>query len=131
VWATKGLDTDGWTRRGRPATLRIYGLADGPARMVELQLTLLAPPAPAIYRITAPDESLAGPLFQGTDRTETVSVCVPAGSAADVELVGWSNARIAGPPLAAPVERLRRVGVGVTKVAVTETGRDCADASPS
>ena len=130
AWATRGLDTDGWMRRGRPATIRIYGRRGDEARMVDVELTLLAPPAPALYSITAPEVARAGPLFAGTDRAEAMSICVPAGSSADIELKSWSNARIAGPPLALPAVRLRPVGVGITRLEVTPTDRTCLDARP-
>ena len=31
-WATRGLDSDGWTRPGRPATIRVYAAPDAPAQ---------------------------------------------------------------------------------------------------
>jgi hypothetical protein len=129
-WATQGLDTDGWTKRGRPATIRVYGPSGEETRLYDVEVTVLAPPGPALYRITAPDDARAGPLFAGTDRTEVVSLCVPSGSSADVTVTGWSNARIPGPPLATPVERPHLVGVGITSVTVRPTDRDCLDERP-
>jgi hypothetical protein len=126
LWATRGLDVDGWTGRGRPVTLRLYGGSKEPAEIVELDLTVQAPPgAPAILRIEAPDSAEAVPLFAGAARNQRIQVCVPANSTADVLLTGWSNARIPAPPTGPEVEGTRAVGVGITGVGVQPTGVDC------
>ncbi len=130
-WTTRGLDADGWTRRGRPVTLRVYGRDEEPAELVELELTVQAPPnAPSIYRVEAPEDARAVPLFKGAAASERIQICVPAGSSTDVTLVGWSNARIPGAPLGPEVEGMRSVGVGLTGVAVRPTGVDCEAARP-
>jgi hypothetical protein len=131
LWATRGLDVDGWTGRGRPATLRLYGASNEPAEMVEVDLTVQAPPrTPAILRIEAPDATEVVPLFAGQAKGQRVQVCVPANSATDVVLTGWSNARIPAPPTGPEVEGTRAVGVGLTGVAVEPTGVDCSAALP-
>jgi hypothetical protein len=126
LWATRGLDVDGWTGRGRPVTLRLYGGSREPAEMVELDLTVQAPPGtPAILRIEAPDTSEAVPLFAGAANNQRIQVCVPANSTTDVVLTGWSNARIPAPPTGPEVVGTRAVGVGLTGVNVEPTGVDC------
>ena len=131
LWATRGLDVDGWTGRGRPATLRLYGGSKEPAEMVEVDLTVQAPPrTPAILRIEAPDATEVVPLFAGQAKGQRVQVCVPANSATDIVLTGWSNARIPAPPTGPEVEGTRAVGVGLTGVAVEPTGVDCSAALP-
>jgi hypothetical protein len=131
LWASQGLDPDGWTRRARPATIRVYGRQSEAAQLVEVEIALQAPAgAPALYNISAPADVRAGPLFAGTMRSEVVSVCVPARSTADVTVTGWSNARVVGPPLGPEVESSRAVGVGVNSVTVRAKGLDCVDARP-
>jgi hypothetical protein len=126
VWATRGLDVDGWTGRGRPATLRLYGGTEEPAEMVEVDLTVQAPPgAPAILRIEAPDAAEVIPLFAGASKNQRIQVCVPANSTTDVLLTGWSNARIPLAPTDPEVVGTRAVGVGITGVNIEPTGVDC------
>jgi hypothetical protein len=126
LWATRGLDVDGWTGRGSPVTLRLYGGSKEPAEMVELDLTVQAPPGtPAILRIEAPDTAEAVPLFAGEAKNQRIQVCVPANSTTDVVVTGWSNARIPAPPTGPEVVGTRAVGVGITGVGVEPTGVDC------
>jgi hypothetical protein len=126
LWATRGLDVDGWTGRGRPATLRLYGGTQEPAEMVEVDLTAQAPPgAPAILRIEAPDSAEAVPLFAGAAKDQRIQVCVPANSATDIRLSGWSNARIPVAPTSPEAVGTRAVGVGITGVSVEPTGVGC------
>ena len=131
TWATRGLDADGWSRRGRPVTVRVYGREDEPAEMVELELSVLAPGGtPAIYRVEAQGEARAVPLFAGATSLERIQLCVPARSAADVVVTGWSNARIPEVATGPDIEGTRPVGVGLTGVAVRPTGIDCAAPAP-
>jgi len=131
TWASRGLDADGWTRRGRPVTLRLYGRKEEPAEMVELELSILAPTGtPALYRVDAPGEARAVPLFAGATTSERIQICVAAGSATDVTLTGWSNARIPEVPTGPQIEGTRAVGVGLTRVSVKPTGVGCTAAQP-
>jgi len=126
LWATRGLDVDGWAPRGRPVTLRLYGGSEGTAEMVEVDLTAQAPPgAPAILRIEAPDTAEAVPLFAGQAMNQRIQVCVPPDSTTDVVLTGWSNARIPVAPTGPAVVGTRAVGVGINGVSVEPTGVDC------
>src|SRR5262249_57217708 len=43
-WATRGLAADGWTRPGRPATVRVYSAPGDPSRRVSVTATIDAPP---------------------------------------------------------------------------------------
>ncbi len=125
TWSSRGLETDGWTLRGRTATLRIYHRTRG-AELVEVQVPLRAPDGtPALYNIGTSGVERAGPLFAGASRTEVVLVCASARSPGDVTVTGYSNARIAGPPLGPEVETTRQVGVLVGPLAIRPTGRDC------
>lgn len=126
AWASRGLETDGWTSPGRPVTIRVYARPGEERELIVVRLTVQAPEGtPALYRISAPDEDRAGPLFAGAAREEVVSVCVPARGLIDLTLTGWSNARIDGPPLGPEIETTRRVGVGVSSISVAPTGHDC------
>ncbi len=72
LWATSGLEPDGWTRPGEPARLRVYG----PGRV---SVTLRAPDdAPAQYRdrASATTRSTAQ-LEAGAERREQFVLCEP------------------------------------------------------
>ena len=43
VWATRGLEPDGWTRAGRPATVRVFGGRGERPELVRLLVTVRAP----------------------------------------------------------------------------------------
>ena len=124
-WMTRGLDIDGWQRPGRPATLRVYSPADR-AEVVDLNITLDSPPdAPADYTLGAGASRRAGRLAAGTAQTETVPVCVPARSHADVTLRSTSLARIPGVPLSFAPGGTRPVGARVGPIEPDFTHRPC------
>jgi hypothetical protein len=124
-WMTRGLDIDGWQRPGRPATLRVYSPADR-AELVDLNVTLGSPPdAPADYTVEAGATRRAGRLATGTAQTETVPVCVPARSHADVALRSTSRARIPGVPLSFAPPAPRPVGAHVGPIEADFTHRPC------
>ena len=57
-WLTSGLDTDGWTRTGRPARVRVFGVAHRRAG-VRLSLVVASTvdvPVPRRYEIRGPRE---------------------------------------------------------------------------
>ncbi len=52
LWASRGLQADGWTTPGRPATIRVYG--QGRTERVVVRITVRAPTdAAATYRLGA------------------------------------------------------------------------------
>jgi hypothetical protein len=130
VWTTEGLQTDGWTLPRKEATIRIYARSDDRAELTAVQLTLRAPEnAPSRYRISWPSGARAGRLSAAAERGEALTACVPAGSAVDVTLTGWSRARIEGPQLSPDIGATRRVGVLPLVTSVRPTGRPCRPVS--
>lgn len=126
LWMTRRLETDGWTRPGRPATIRVYGQRSDRPELVRLRITVRAPSsASARYRISTPSNARVGSLSAREERVEDISVCVPAGSTADVTMTGWSSARIDGAPLSPEARATRRVGVGVGPIALRRITREC------
>jgi hypothetical protein len=100
LWATEGLEPDGWTRPGEEAQVRFYE----PGRV---RLNLRAPDeASAQYRVISGDDVRTGSIEAGSDRVLRFTLCEPA----DVVLAGTSGARIADVQLSPTVEGTRRVG---------------------
>jgi len=121
VWATRGLETDGWTRPGRPATIRVYAGAEE-SQLVQVDVGVHAPDgAAAMYRIGTRD----GSLPPASGRVERIPVCVPASGFADLRLTAASPGRIARVPLSPDVEGTRAVGVLVGAIAVHPLGTAC------
>jgi hypothetical protein len=126
VWMSRGLQSDGWTRPGRTATIRVYGARDGDAELVYVRISLLGPSgASARYRLSTAGEQRADSLAPGGARQEEVSLCIGGGSAADVTIVSRSSARVEGPPLGPDAGPARSVGVGITSVLVLSTRLAC------
>ena len=126
VWATRGLQTDGWTQPGRPATIRIYGERQSRPELYDVQISVRAPDvAPARYRISATGDVGGGAIPAGGFATRAVSVCVPAGSGADVSLSSPTGVAAGPPPLGPGLHPRRRVGVALAGVSVEPTGREC------
>jgi hypothetical protein len=110
LWATSGLDADGWARPGVPAEIRVYG--GGPT---QLDVDLRTPEdAPARYVIESAEERRVGVLEAGGERVERMVVCVPAGGHAAVTLTAASSARIPEVQLSPTVSGTRPVGALVT-----------------
>jgi hypothetical protein len=126
IWTTRGLQADGWTRPGRPATIRAYASGTGTPELVQLLITIEAPPTmPARYRITTDVEESRGRLAAGTRRAVEISLCVPPHTAADVTLVAASNALIAAAPVSAEPRPARAVGARITSISALRPGRRC------
>jgi hypothetical protein len=117
VWSTRGLQTDGWTRPGRPAYVTIYG-----SGRIRVSINLRAPDqAPARYVISHEEERRTGTLAAGSDRIERVVVCAPA----EVQISGTSRGRIPAVQLSPTVEGTRRVGVLPGPIAVRPLRGGC------
>jgi hypothetical protein len=109
LWATTGLEPDGWTRPRDPARVRFYG----PGRAM---VTVRAPDdSTAQYRIAVGHDVRTGELGPGTERREQFVLC---GARSDVVLSGTSRARIPEVQLSPTVEGTRRVGVLVGPISV-------------
>ena len=125
VWATRGLELDGWTRPGRPATIRVYAEPDAPDTLAEVSVQLAAPPGPARYTIDAAGARRADDLGAGATRVEVLEVCPPAGGHADISIVSDRAASVPGPPLGPDPGPSRAVGVSVGSIQVVRTRRPC------
>jgi hypothetical protein len=120
AWMTIGLDPDGWTRPERPAVLRLFG----PAGETSVRASLSAPEvaAPRAASIGSANVSL------GSNETQevTFAVCVPEHGYADVPIRVAGSTGVRAIPLVPPhSERIRAVGVRLSRIATAPTGRSC------
>lgn len=123
-WATTGLDSDGWTRPGRPATIRLYADPGAPAQAPTVTVLLDAPPEagePVSFRIG----NQTGTIAPGTRAQPAQTVCIPAKGHADLTLDADRSAAIAGPPLGPNPGPVRNVGVAVSGVFVSDERKPC------
>jgi hypothetical protein len=123
-WATRGLDSDGWTRPDRPATVRVYADPGAPTRPVGVTVLLDAPPeagGSTSYRLG----QLSGTVAPGQRSDPMQTVCVPAGGHADLTLTADRSAAIPGPPLGPEPGPVRDVGVTLSGVQATPTDGAC------
>jgi hypothetical protein len=124
AWATRGLDPDGWTRPGRPATVRVYAGQDRGQELVRLRVTLNAPSSPGPVRYRLGD--VTGSVDPGAQAEPEVETCVPAGGHGDVTLVTGRGATIFGPPINPQPSSLRTVGLAVSGVRLDPAGTACS-----
>jgi hypothetical protein len=120
LWATRGLDADGWTRPGRPATVRIFAEPRRPSSLVRVSIVLDSPPeasAPVEYRLG----DAVGAVAPGMRSVAVTEICVPARGHADQTLVAGRAATIAGLPLL-PKPGPRTVGLAVSGVQLEPLG---------
>jgi hypothetical protein len=123
-WATRGLDSDGWTRPGRPATIRLYSDPGSPSQAATVTALLDAPPeagGPVSYRLG----NQTGTVTPGTRAQPAQTVCIPAGGHADLPLDADRSAAIPGPPLGPNPGPVRNVGVTVSGVFVSDERQPC------
>ena len=125
LWATRGLQADGWTEPGRPTTLRIYNRDDRDVLMRVRIGVRAAPTASARYRILAPGVRRPGALEPDEPRLVSFPLCVPAASSTDVTVEGFSAARFDPVQLSPGLEGTRRVGVLVGPILVAPTDAAC------
>jgi hypothetical protein len=123
-WASRGLDSDGWTRPGRTATIRVYALPGEARRLLTVTALLDAPPeagGAVSYRLG----DAHGTVAPGQRSQAAATVCVPGDGHADLTLTAGKSASIAGPPLGPDAEPPRDVGVALSGVQVADAGRSC------
>ncbi len=129
AWATRGLDTDGWTRPGRPATIRVYNRTDRPM-LFDVRFRAIAPSSRgARYSLTAPGMAPRARLAPASGRDEELQICIAALLPADIAITALSGARIKAPQLAPDVTASRVVGVGIGQLTARPTGHECRPAS--
>ncbi len=117
AWATRGLAPDGWTRRGIPAVLRVYG--DGP---VDVRLTVSAPDAPVLRGFNL--GPVAGALEPNEVRELEFRVCAKGHADVPIGTDSFSAARNVprGPPYA---HHFRFVGVHLARISTEPAGGTC------
>jgi hypothetical protein len=126
VWSSHGLTTDGWTVRGRPASIRVYARPASQPEVQRVAITLRAPAAsPGAYRVSTETADRAGEISAGSAATETVLVCVSPRSPVDVTVTSSTSTVAAGPPLQPEPGPRRRIGILLGPIEVTPTGRTC------
>ena len=120
AWMSYGLDPDGWTRPERRSVIRVFP----PAGLTVLQLTVSAPDVEGTRRVRVGEITVE--LASNQDSELPVEVCVPDGGYADVPIVVDGSTAVRAIPLAPPFsERFRNVGVRISQVRTTATGRSC------
>jgi hypothetical protein len=120
-WATRGVDPDGWTREGRPATIRVFPKPGVGRERVEVRIQLSAPhQRPVGYTL----EGKRGFLRPGALATEERDVCVSPDAYAPLTLETTRAAPIVN--VQAPIIRTtRRAGPRIAAIAVLHTGEAC------
>jgi hypothetical protein len=124
LWATDGLDPDGWTRPSHAARIRVYAEPGRATQLVRVAVTLDAPPeaeAAAGYRLG----SATGSIPPGSRAVAETTACVPRGGHADLALAAPRSATIGGVPLGPEPGPLREVGLALSGVQLTPTGQAC------
>jgi hypothetical protein len=117
AWATRGLAPDGWTRRGIPAMLRVYG--DGP---VDVRVTVSAPDAPVLRNFDL--GPVVGVLEPNEVRELEFRVCAKGHTDLLIGTDGFSAARKVprGPPYA---RHFRFVGMHLARIATQPADGSC------
>jgi len=126
VWSTRGVRTDGWTRPGVPATVRVHPRPGSDPEVARVSVRILAPGADeARYTISAGTLDRSGRLAAGAAIDEVVLACVGPRRPVDVTVAASTSARVAAPRLEPELGLSRLVGVRVGPVSVEATGRGC------
>jgi hypothetical protein len=124
LWATRGLEVDGWTRPRRPATIRVFAVPGQASRVARVTTTLDAPPeatSPVSYELG----DAHGTVLPGQRVQASASVCLPAAGHVDLTLAAGKSATIAGPPIGPEAGPLRDVGVALSGVQVAPGDEPC------
>ncbi len=125
LWATTGLDADGWTRPGRDAVIRVFAEPGSATRLTHVSVALDSPPeagGPAQYHLG----DATGLVAPGTRGVAQTQICVPAGGHADLTLTTSRSATIAGVPLGPEPGPMRDVGLALSQVQLVRTGTGCS-----
>jgi Dolichyl-phosphate-mannose-protein mannosyltransferase len=126
AWSSRGLSTDGWTRPGVAASIRVHAPPGAAPEVSRVRIGLRAPEsAEARYRITTETADRTGAIAAAEFTEETVLVCIAGGSPVDVFVRTPTGALAPGPPLMPEPEPHRQVGVLLGPVDVRGTGRPC------
>lgn len=125
LWASFGLQQDGWTTPGKAAAIRVYSPGGPNAQRVKVSVSLDAPPeaqAPTAFRVG----TATGTVPPGSRGTAETEVCVPHDGHGDVTVTTARSATIPGPPLDPKPGPPREVGLVVSGVQLAPTGTRCS-----
>jgi hypothetical protein len=126
VWSTRGVRTDGWTRPGVPASIRLHPRPGEPAEVVRIGIRIVAPASDgARYTVAGETVDREGSLAAGAATDEIVLACVGPRRPVDVTVAASTTTRVPGPPLEPVPGPSRLVGVRVGPVTVEETREPC------
>jgi hypothetical protein len=126
LWASRGLEPDGWTRPGRPAAIRVFGGRGGRPELATLRVNVRAPDtASARYLLSSGSRGRAGELAAGAEQAVSLPVCIAPRQPADATIRSPSSAPVDGLPLGPGDRGTRRVGVLVGPIEVERSGRPC------
>jgi hypothetical protein len=121
LWASRGLEPDGWTRPGRPATVRIYGRPGA----VTVEALLDAPPE-ATATTTYHLGEATGAVAPGTRATVRTTVCISPQGHADLTLSTGRSATVDGPPIGPEAGPSRDIGLALSGVQGAPAGTPCS-----
>jgi hypothetical protein len=125
LWATDGLDPDGWTRPSHAVRIRVFAVPGAATQLVRVAVALDAPPeaqAAAGFRLG----TATGSVSPGGRTVAEAQVCVAREGHADLSLSAPRSATIGGVPLGPHPITLREVGVALSGVKLTPTGQACS-----
>jgi hypothetical protein len=116
VWATRGIDRDGWSEAGQPVVIRLFPSRSGQTRRYRVGLDLTSTvdiDGPRPYTIRGGERVVPGIVERGAVEQVRVPVCVPAGGSADLRIaIRGHNVLPTG----------RDAGLALTRVALTPAG---------
>jgi hypothetical protein len=126
VWSSAGLQTDGWTTPGKPASIRFFAARGAGAEVRRVEISLIGPPVADVrYRIATETADRSGAVAAGATAKETVFVCVAPEAPVDVAITSPTRVVSDGPPLHPEPGPKRLVGVGIGAIRVEPTGQAC------
>jgi hypothetical protein len=127
IWTTTGLTTDGWTRPGKAAIIRIHARPGARPEIDRVRTSLRSPSgADAAYRISTAGVARVGVIPDGESTEVVVDVCATPNAASRVTLTSSTAATMEAARLSPVAGPTRVVGVGVGPITVEPTGRACA-----
>ena len=126
IWTTTGLTTDGWTRPGSVATIRVHARPGARPEIDRVRILLGSPAGvTASYRISTAGRTRTGLIPEGGSTEVAVDACATPSAPTELALTSSTGATVDGPPLSPVAGPRRVVGVAVGAVTVVPTGRAC------
>ena len=126
IWTTTRLTTDGWTRPGVPASVRVHTDRAARREIDHVRIPLRSPvDAAASYRVSTSSEARTGAIPAGATEEVVLDVCVAPRAPAELTITSSTGTTVEGAPLSPVAGPTRVVGVGVGAITVEPTGRSC------